>query len=77
MAGEYHTHPKSEKALVLIDYCIDRQGVTVSEVAELFECHKKTARRLMTRMSDMSHELSYLDADFKGGKIFIKLVDMK
>jgi len=73
MASEHHHYPTSEKLLILVQYCIGRYGVSVKEVAELFGCHQKTAKRMMVRLSGMSHELSFLDATLVDGLLAVKL----
>ena len=55
---------KTEKALVLIDQCLKTNDVLwISDVCEMFDCHKKTARRLIRHLHSMAHEFSFFRVD--------------
>lgn len=59
--------PPCEKLIYLINFALERDHVTSPMVADHFDCHERTARRLILRLYDMRKDIQYLDIKFDVG----------
>jgi len=52
-----------QKMIKLLDYCLGASyPITVSEIADLFKCHKRTALRLIKTFDVLDYELVSLES---------------
>lgn len=58
---------KTEKILQLLDLCLSNQEsfITELQIIKEFNCHRKTARRLITTLRNKSDFLKHFKIEFK------------
>lgn len=59
-------YPASEKVLLILNMCLqNKHGYTAEQLAEIFECTRRTAQRKINVIVEMAKDLTMFEIDYR------------